>query len=475
MATNLSEYYASQKQALPSVSERKATASKAGIQNYTGTAQQNAQLLSFLQSSGTPTKINSQNLKPNEPLVLPDAKTPTYGGMQGAIEQVVADTRTQQEKERDQALQQKESASDAYLKAILEQGNISSSVDRTEQDTAKKQADEFTSQLEQEALANRRRIEEIQKNAQGALAGGVAIEAERVNRESLSKQADLAILQTAANRRYDTAAAIADRAVALKMEQSNAQLSALKFFYENNKERFDKLDDRVYSELLAKKEAENKRQLANEEAIKQLKLNVAQYGGGASLLSQLSAIDTTKPDAFDKAVAIAGKYASDPLDRAIKSAQLSKIKAESTAESKLSESEKKSQQASSNLVNLLGQYKTAITGVNFIQANRPEKKVEIENLKGRISAEYKQAKQLGTLDAGVERLIDKIIPDPTRLSLSSLSNSAQVKAIDQTIKDFQPQNTGEVKNADQYVDSIVIPSLSGNSSISGYINSLFNN
>ena len=84
---------------------------------------------------------------------------------------------------------------------------------------------------------------------EGALASGINIEAERLTRDSLSKQADLAILQTAANRNYDTAAAIADRQVAMKMEQSRANLEALKM-----------LDQREYGEITARKEREFKKQ-----------------------------------------------------------------------------------------------------------------------------------------------------------------------------------------------------------------------
>lgn len=58
--TTLNEYYTSQGQSLPSVSARQGAAAQAGIQNYTGTAAQNTQLLGYLQSSGsqgTPTPV----------------------------------------------------------------------------------------------------------------------------------------------------------------------------------------------------------------------------------------------------------------------------------------------------------------------------------------------------------------------------------------------------------------------------------
>lgn len=253
--------------------------------------------------------ITSDKLAPTKPLNLPDAKPATFGGVDGAIDGLV-----QQQKVVDETPGQNE-----YLKALKESGYISSSVDRSAQDAAKKQSDLYTSQIEQEQLANRRQIERLQKNMEGALASGINIEAERLTRDSLSKQADLAILQTAANRNYDTASAIADRQVAMKMEQSRANLEALKM-----------LDQREYGEITARKEREFKKQEDAEKQISQLKLNVAQYGGGIGLLNQLSAIDTTKPGAFDQAIKIAGKYASDPLDRAIKQAQLNKLRADIT-------------------------------------------------------------------------------------------------------------------------------------------------
>ena len=196
--------------------------------------------------------ITSDKLAPTKPLNLPDAKPATFGGLDGAVDGIV-----QQNKQVDQT-----PAQSAYLQALKESGYISSSVDRSAQDAAKKQSDLYTSQIEQEQLANRRQIERLQKNMEGALAGGISIEAERLTRESLSKQADLAILQTAANRNYDTAAAIADRQVAMKMEQSRANLEALKM-----------LDQREYGEITARKEREFKKQEEAEKQISQLNLS----------------------------------------------------------------------------------------------------------------------------------------------------------------------------------------------------------
>lgn len=301
-----------------------------------GTVQYDANTGAKLSSGQTTTQttITSDALNStNTPYKLPSTSptsTATYGGLQGATEAITTQAKSAEEMARDEAKKAYDTSSADLLKGILDMGNISSSVDREEQDAAKKDSDNYTSQLEQEQLAIRRQIESLQNNnPTGKLSGGVAIEADRLNRQSLSKQADIAILLTSANRRYDTASAIADRQVAMKLEQSTAKLAALQFFYQNNKDTFNKLDDRLYQEVLAKKQAELKRQTEVENAIKELKLNVAQYAGSsaAGILAQLSAIDSTQPGAFDRAVQIAGKYASDPLDRQIKQAQLAKLTA----------------------------------------------------------------------------------------------------------------------------------------------------
>ena len=88
----------------------------------------------------------------------------------------------------------------------------------------------------------------------------------------------------------------------------------------------------------------------------------------------------------------------------------------------------------SKMLDLLGQYRDTVSGLNLFTSNFPGNKALLDTLKGQITAEYKQQKQLGTLDTGVQTLIDKIIPDPSKPSISSLSNKAQLDAIDRFIE-----------------------------------------
>lgn len=89
---------------------------------------------------------------------------------------------------------------------------------------------------------------------------------------------------------------------------------------------------------------------------------------------------------------------------------------------------------SGSLINLITQYKDVLTGSSFLERRfGPDTTTMLNSLKGQITAEYKQAEKLGTLDVGVQKLIDSIIPAAGGLSIGSLSKEAQIKAIDNFI------------------------------------------
>ena len=214
-----------------------------------------------------------------------------------------------------------------------EMTDAKASIDRAEQQKQQAIADEYTIQSEQEAQTAKLAIEALQKNnPQGLFGGALQDEVNRINRDSLSQQANLAILQNAALRRYDRAKSIADEQLAMKLEPLKMKLDNLKLFYGENKELLSKADDRAYNELIKTKDREYKKIEDTETQLNEIKKNVAQYAGAdaANIINQLSKIDSKSPDAVSKALTLAGKYQSDPLDRAIKQAQLSKLNADAS-------------------------------------------------------------------------------------------------------------------------------------------------
>jgi glutaredoxin len=143
------------------------------------------------------------------------------------------------------------------------------------------------------------------------------------------------------------------------------------------------------------------------------------------------------------------KSEADLLDGELKRLSIQNARMANQEGGKLSADEKKTQKATKTLVGLLDTYEKEITGINFLEANSPAKRTALNSLKGRITAEYKQAKQLGTLDTGVQKLIDQIIPNPGNLSISSLNNAAQIKAI----QDFKRDFTGETDPTEAYYNA----------------------
>lgn len=288
-----------------------------------------------------PNVITSESLNTNiQPYNLPDYKpSTTADGFQESLtsgSKALVTEADRMRAERVKSQTESRSRLDTILGGIM-QGNKAiadapNTIDRTEENNSKKQFDEYSSQLEAEALSNRRRIETLkEKNPNGLFAGGLEQEVNRINSQSLSKQADLAILQNASLRKYDTARSIADKALEMKLEPLKANLENLKFFYTENKSMFDKEDDRLYSEAIKKEERDINKQEETGKFLSDLKLTAVQNGlSDVSTLNKLSELDITDPKARDKALMLVGKYASDPLDRAIKNAQLAKIQRETS-------------------------------------------------------------------------------------------------------------------------------------------------
>jgi len=83
------------------------------------------------------------------------------------------------------------------------------------------------------------------------------------------------------------------------------------------------------------------------------------------------------------------------------------------------------------LVTLLWQYKDVLDETSYLWLKADaNKQAKAQNLLSQITAEYKNAKKLGTLDTGVQRLIDGLVGKwGGLLSLSSYSNDAQSNAV----------------------------------------------
>ncbi len=118
-----------------------------------------------------------------------------------------------------------------------------------------------------------------------------------------------------------------------------------------------------------------------------------------------------------------------------------------------------------SLDDLLLQYRSAISGSNAItRVFGSSTKQELESLRSQITAQYKQEKKLGTLDAGVQRLIEGIIgKEPGVLSIlnpfSKEGESALLAGIDSFLKNesgIDLSTAGALRNQLQKKEILVI-------------------
>lgn len=287
-------------------------------------------------------------------------------------------------------------------------------------DVAKQQVDEYTSQIEAEQLATRRQIEDLQKNnPQGLFGGALQDEVNRITRESTSKQADLAILQNASLRRYDTASAIAERKLQAELEPMKAKLDTLKFFYGENK---DDLTTAQKNQLDAKIKAEDRiynQTLAAETKLSDTKLSMIKSANEQNAPESVKIAIQNAKTAVD-AVNAAGQYAGNILDTKLKLAQIAKINTEArkadTTNGTLTDQQLKQIDISpqgkkltslSSLYQLAQTYKGLVDQYGFKATG--SNKTLLDNAYADLKIAYKEAANLGALTGPDVGIIEEAI------------------------------------------------------------------
>lgn len=206
-----------------------------------------------------PTTLTSQSLTPQPAVTIkPAAPATQAAGFQGYM----GATSAQIEQER----QQKDASKSDFLNSIFsadtESGLQGKFYDTYGVDQADLDLKDINNQILSEQVSARHQIEALQRsNPQGLGAEVIADKIDDINRASISKQADLAVIQLSKQGRYDSAKAVADRAVSAIMEQQRNKQAALKFNYEENRDAFDKDEQRAFE--TAQKERD--RELDNQE------------------------------------------------------------------------------------------------------------------------------------------------------------------------------------------------------------------
>lgn len=240
-------------------------------------------------SSYTVEPINAEMLRPTTPMNITPA-TPATGAI-GMMESLAgmaqsnASQYTQNLQNKAQELKAPtESLLDQYNRSIMGQKGETQATSEAYADTVdpiQRELNDINQQILSEQQANRRRIQALEKNPQGMFGGNLQSEIQRVNNESLAKQADLSVIQMGIQGRYDSAKEIADRAVAVKMEQQRNYLDALKFNYEENKELFTTAEQRAFEAAQSDRERALDREEADLKTISDISLELLKAGNSA--------------------------------------------------------------------------------------------------------------------------------------------------------------------------------------------------
>lgn len=292
-------------------------------------------------------------------------------------------------------------------------------------DTTKQQVDEIGSQIEAEQLAVRRQTDELKKNnPQGLFGGALQDEVNRIERDSASKQADLAIVQNAALRKYSTMKDIADRQVDAKLQPIKTNLEISKLFYEENKDNLTKEQDRMYQEKIKADDRKYAKIESEAKALADVKItalkSAAEQGAPISVQRGIQEAKTA-----EEAITAAGQYGGDLLERQLKQANLANVydqirerraKTADIASGTLTEQQLKQVDASpqgkklvslSSLYSKSNDYKKLVDQYGFKSSG--SEKAMIDRAYADLQIAYKEAANLGALTGPDVGLIQNAI------------------------------------------------------------------
>lgn len=193
--------------------------------------------LSTLQTTETPAKV------------IQPAPATGAEGVRGTIE-AMGDAFTQGLTEKRQAAEKDRDTSFSLLTDAF--ANSDTEIDLTDQiysknvDPLERELIDINNDIRAEEHGLRRRLEKLDKNEQGLFGGALEDEKDRITKESLTKQADLAVIQLARQGRFDSAKAIADRFIQAKLEKQTQRNELLKFMYLENKDMFTLAEQREF-------------------------------------------------------------------------------------------------------------------------------------------------------------------------------------------------------------------------------------
>lgn len=289
-------------------------------------------------------------------------------------------------------------------------------------------------------------IKKIQENEQGLYGGASQQEINRVQRQAATDKADLYIQKLVAQGDYDSARSIADRKIQIALEQDKLDFEKYTFDYENNKEVFDKAEQRVIESMIRKQERDFNKEESERKNFETTKIDLLrsmnEQGAPQEIKERVASMTFDNSD-IGTIVNTAGIYGGDVLDRQIKQAQLQNLYSQIAerdangqvaidSNGKVLVKQQDAQKINKELVSN-DAYKAIRKGQDSLQflTDFEQSLQEFGSTSGvfdpiknaKLAAKYnatilnlKEFFNLGVLNGPDEAILKSIIPDPTNVS-----------------------------------------------------------
>lgn len=369
----------------------------------------------------TTTKVNSiktSDMEGSDNFNLPETKTPDYSGLTAGINSTLATAKN------DSAVQDfydKQNADNAKIISLMkdtgqESALTSKYAEKEGVYEAKKAYDEYVSQIESEQKALRDQTAKIKENLTGALDIGVQAQISDAERKSLSKQADLAILQNAASRRYSTAMEIAKNKVEMELAPKKAELEAYKYIIDNNKA----FQTAEFNSILRQKENEIENEQKTKEKIESIAIEAYKNGFKGNMDGVITVEDAVKK---------VGSFLISPMEKL----QMEKLKgdiAKNTAELAL---------AKQSINGTTGDPITDIIAGSSRYGDKRLTDSQLEKIQKSMSALGSMETLQGLLSQGKDGInVSGPLTGRLRTLVSQLGGDANASAINATIQGLIP-------------------------------------
>ncbi len=311
-----------------SLTPQQATA-QAGISVNTTQADPN-----FKPSSSTVPNVNDASAIANNkgsvsiPTIPPPTTAAGLSGTAGALVEQGKPQKEQEQKATD--AQAKVGSSESDLKSLMDKVlGIQTGQAQAEKDAgldvkAQKVTDS-TNKIEASQRAQTNELRALEGSGLGEVQ--IAQQAKEINRRYAFEQADLGLIQSAANRDYETASNILTRKTQLALEPLKTALDYTKFFYEQNKETLSKSEDRAFQLKVNQLDQQYKTASENKKDIANIQLEALKNGVQipANVLSELN--DAKDASEATSILARNGITLENKLDSALKNANIANVRA----------------------------------------------------------------------------------------------------------------------------------------------------